>query len=54
MHVCILAETSKKEKPLEVIDVKNKLKKKSVTISKTGPMKAMHPVGVMQKKGKFC
>lgn len=43
----------KNEKPLAIIDVKKKLKKKSDVVGKKGPIKAMHPVGSMQKKGKF-
>ncbi|EFN82286.1 hypothetical protein EAI_09260 [Harpegnathos saltator] len=41
---------SKTEKPLAITDVKNKLKKKLGTASNKGPMKAVHPVGTMQKK----
>lgn len=44
---------SKKEKSLAIIDVKNKLKKKFSTVNNKGPMKAVHPVGTMQKKRKF-
>lgn len=35
-----------------IIDVKNKLKKKSGVINNKGPMKAVHPVSTIQRKGK--
>ncbi|XP_014469962.1 PREDICTED: uncharacterized protein LOC106741974 isoform X2 [Dinoponera quadriceps] len=41
---------SKNEKSLAIIDVKNKLKKKVGAVGNRGPMKAVHPVGSMQKK----
>lgn len=44
---------AKNEKPLAITDVKNKLKKKLGVASSRGPMKAVHPVGTMQKKSKF-
>lgn len=47
------AHDSNNEKSLAIIDVKNKLKKKLNIVSNKGPMKAVHPVGAMQKKGKF-
>lgn len=46
-------ETNKNKKLLAINDVKNKLKKKSATVNKKGPLKAVHSVGAMQKKGKF-
>ncbi|XP_032663809.1 serine-rich adhesin for platelets-like isoform X2 [Odontomachus brunneus] len=41
---------AKNEKSLAIIDVKNKLKKKLGVVSSRGPIKAVHPVGTMQKK----
>ncbi|XP_011350072.2 uncharacterized protein LOC105286669 [Ooceraea biroi] len=40
----------KKEKPIAIGDVKNRLKKRSSVINKKGPMKALHPVNNVQKR----
>ncbi|XP_014485310.1 PREDICTED: uncharacterized protein LOC106749902 isoform X2 [Dinoponera quadriceps] len=49
-----IAETAeldnRSKKPLAIIDIRNKLKKKSDMVGKSGPVKAMHLVGTMQKK----
>ncbi|CAL1682192.1 unnamed protein product [Lasius platythorax] len=47
----IIQSDSKKEKPIAISDVKNKLKKRTDVVNKRGPMKAVHPVDNMQKKG---
>lgn len=44
---------SKKEKTLAIIDVKNKFKKRSDIVDKRGPIKAVHPVGTMTKRGEY-
>lgn len=44
---------SKKEKYIAISDVKSKLKKRTDMVNKRGPMKAVHPVDNMQKKGTF-
>lgn len=57
MNICtnisadIIQSDSKKEKPIAISDVKNKLKKRTDVVNKRGPMKAVHPVDNMQKKG---
>ncbi|XP_070153122.1 putative leucine-rich repeat-containing protein DDB_G0290503 [Polyergus mexicanus] len=43
--------TKKKEKFIAISDVKNKFKKRTDVVNKRGPMKAVHPVDNMQKKG---
>lgn len=47
----IQSGTKKKEKFIAISDVKNKLKKRTDIVNKRGPMKAVHPVDNMQKKG---
>ncbi|XP_029167296.1 uncharacterized protein LOC114937818 isoform X2 [Nylanderia fulva] len=49
----VIQSESKKEKCIAINDVKNKLKKRTSIVNKRGPMKAVHPVDNMQKKGTF-
>ncbi|XP_072757693.1 uncharacterized protein [Anoplolepis gracilipes] len=47
----IQSDSKKEEKSFAISDVKNKLKKRTDVVNKRGPMKAVHPVDNMQKKG---